>query len=56
MEAIICGISGMFLSIPGLAILKVIFDRVPPLKPYGMLIGDDSETQKDKKVLRKVKK
>jgi predicted PurR-regulated permease PerM len=36
----ICGIAGMFLSIPGLAILKVIFDRVNALKPYGMLLGD----------------
>jgi predicted PurR-regulated permease PerM len=38
----ICGIAGMFLSIPGLAILKVIFDRINGLKPYGMLLGDDA--------------
>jgi predicted PurR-regulated permease PerM len=37
----ICGIPGMFLSIPGMAVLKVIFDRVDGLKPYGMLLGDD---------------
>jgi predicted PurR-regulated permease PerM len=37
----ICGIAGMFLSIPVLAILKVVFDRVNYLKPYGMLLGDD---------------
>ncbi len=42
----ICGISGMFLSIPGLAILKVIFDRIEPLKPYGMVLGDDSDEPK----------
>jgi len=36
----LCGVSGMFLSIPGLAVLKVIFDRVDHLKPYGMLLGD----------------
>ena len=35
------GISGMFLAIPLTAILKVIFDRIEPLKPYGMLLGDD---------------
>ena len=34
------GISGMFLSIPTVAILKIIFDRVVPLKPWGMLLGD----------------
>jgi predicted PurR-regulated permease PerM len=34
------GVAGMFLSIPLTAILKVIFDRVDPLKPLGFLIGD----------------
>jgi Predicted permease len=36
----IWGIGGMFLSIPLLAIVKVIFDRVAPLKPWGFLLGD----------------
>lgn len=35
------GISGMFLAIPLLAILKVIFDRVEGLKPWGYLLGND---------------
>lgn len=34
------GISGMFLSLPAVAILKVIFDRVETLKPWGLLLGD----------------
>jgi predicted PurR-regulated permease PerM len=34
------GVPGMFLCIPGLAVLKVIFDRVKGLKPYGILLGD----------------
>lgn len=34
------GISGMFLSIPFLGILKIIFDHVPSLKPCGKLLGD----------------
>ena len=38
----LCGVPGMFLSIPGLALLKVIFDRAETLKPFGMLLGDDS--------------
>lgn len=37
----LAGISGMFLSIPGIAIMKAIFDRVDDLKPWGMLLGDD---------------
>jgi predicted PurR-regulated permease PerM len=36
----IWGIGGMFLSIPLTAILKVIFDRITPLKPWGFLLGD----------------
>lgn len=35
------GVAGMFLSIPVTAIVKVIFDRVEPLKPFGFLIGDN---------------
>jgi len=37
----LAGVSGMFLSIPAIAILKVIFDRVENLKPWGMLLGDE---------------
>jgi predicted PurR-regulated permease PerM len=33
------GIPGMFLSIPLTAILKVIFDHIEPLKPWGFLMG-----------------
>lgn len=36
----IWGVGGMFLSIPLTAILKVIFDRITPLKPWGFLLGD----------------
>jgi predicted PurR-regulated permease PerM len=35
------GIPGMFLSIPLTAMLKVIFDRVPGLQPFGFVLGDD---------------
>lgn len=35
------GISGMFLAIPIIAILKVIFDRIENLEPWGYLMGDD---------------
>jgi predicted PurR-regulated permease PerM len=36
----IWGVGGMFLSIPLTAIVKVICDRVEPLKPVGFLLGD----------------
>lgn len=34
------GIPGMFLSIPILAIVKLIFDHIESLKPWGFLLGD----------------
>jgi len=37
----LCGVPGMFLAIPGLAVLKVIFDAVPRLQPWGVLLGDE---------------
>ncbi|MBK7307614.1 MAG: AI-2E family transporter [Chitinophagaceae bacterium] len=35
------GVAGMFLSIPLTAIVKVIFDRIEPLAPFGFLLGDN---------------
>lgn len=35
------GVAGMFLSIPLIAIVKVVFDRIEELKPFGFLLGDD---------------
>lgn len=35
------GVPGMFLSIPMTAIVKVIFDRIGPLQPFGFLLGDN---------------
>ncbi|RZJ30472.1 MAG: AI-2E family transporter [Flavobacterium sp.] len=35
------GIGGMFLAIPLMAIMKVIFDRIEGLSPWGYLLGDD---------------
>lgn len=39
--AAIWGIPGMFMSIPFVAVLKIIFDRVKELKPWGKLLGDE---------------
>lgn len=33
------GLSGMFLSIPFIGILKIIFDRIPEMQPWGRLLG-----------------
>ena len=37
------GIPGMFLSIPVIAITKIIFDRVEGLQPWGYLLGDEKD-------------
>jgi predicted PurR-regulated permease PerM len=39
----IWGIAGMFLAIPLIAILKVIFDGVESLSSWGLLLGDDTK-------------
>jgi predicted PurR-regulated permease PerM len=47
------GVPGMFLSIPFVAVLKIIFDRVESLRPWGMLLGDDIPGQKQHETLSK---
>lgn len=42
----IWGLSGMFLSIPIMAIFKIIFDRVDSLKPWGYLLGGGQDEKK----------
>lgn len=53
----LAGVSGMFLSIPGIAIMKAICDRVDDLKPWGMLMGDDLSmlTKRKRKMIEKGK-
>ena len=55
----LAGVSGMFLSIPGIAIMKAVFDRVDGLRPWGMMLGDDKTMAKPtiaQRLRRKVKK
>jgi predicted PurR-regulated permease PerM len=35
------GLAGMFLSVPFVAVLKIIFDRVEGLRPWGKLLGTE---------------
>lgn len=48
------GISGMFLAIPMTALVKVVFDRIESLKPFGFLIGDN-QPEIAKELLQTVK-
>lgn len=54
------GIPGMFLSIPYMAIAKVIFDRIKNLQSLGILLGDEkiepkSLRIKNKKITKEIK-
>ena len=35
------GVPGMFLSIPIMAVLRIMFDKSKPLRKWGVLLGDD---------------
>ena len=39
------GISGMFLAIPIVAVLKIIFDRVAGMQAWGIILGDEELKQ-----------
>ena len=38
----LAGVSGMFLALPMVAVLKIIFDRSEMFKPWGILLGDEN--------------
>ena len=53
----IWGITGMFLSIPLLAIIKLIFDHIESVKPWGFLLGDTMPSILElKPILKRIKK
>lgn len=37
----VAGVAGMFLSLPVIAVLKIVFDRTNNLKHWGVLLGDE---------------
>lgn len=50
------GISGMFLSIPFLAILKIIFERIDGLEPWGNVLGENKGKTKPRRKYKITKK
>lgn len=50
------GIAGMFLCIPAIAIIKIIFERVEELQPWGKLLGEEEKPDKKKKKYKISKK
>lgn len=49
------GISGLFLSIPAIAFIKIVCDEVDELKPWGMLMGDETTYSKRLKLYKNLK-
>jgi predicted PurR-regulated permease PerM len=57
----LAGVPGMFLAIPGIALLKVIFERVHTLRPWATLLSDEygeesSQRNAIKKAITRLKK
>jgi predicted PurR-regulated permease PerM len=50
------GISGLFLSIPVIAFIKIVCDEVESLKPWGMLLGDQTTYSKKHPIYKKLEK
>jgi len=51
----IWGITGTFLAIPVIAMTKIIFDRIEPLKPWGMLLGDERDEKEPEPLKKEIK-
>ena len=49
------GITGTFLAIPVIAMTKIVFDRVGPLKPWGMLLGDEKDEEQPEPLREEIK-
>ncbi len=44
------GVPGMFLSLPTVAVMKIVFDRTDDLKQWGVLLGDNNPTRRQLKI------
>ncbi|WP_128547331.1 AI-2E family transporter [Larkinella soli] len=48
----VAGVSGMFLSIPAIAMMKAVFDRVEGMEAWGILLGDQTTEEDINRLLR----
>jgi predicted PurR-regulated permease PerM len=49
------GIPGTFLAIPVIAIMKIIFDRIDSLKPWGLLLGDEKDEKQPQSLKKEIR-
>jgi predicted PurR-regulated permease PerM len=50
------GLPGVFLALPTIAILNVIFSQIDTLKPWSILLSDDRENLNQKRILKHLNK
>jgi predicted PurR-regulated permease PerM len=51
------GLPGTFMAMPIMAVMKVVFEEVEPLRPFAILMGDDTEVKSiSKPVINKIAK
>ncbi len=50
------GLPGIFLALPTIAIMNVIFAQIDSLKPWSILLSDDRENIPQKRILRQLQK
>jgi len=50
------GIAGAFLAVPVIAIIKIIFDRIENLQPWGILLGDERDEKSPASLKLAIKK
>ncbi|MEO9021627.1 MAG: AI-2E family transporter [Ginsengibacter sp.] len=50
----LAGIPGLFLSVPAIALIKIICDHVESLEPWGILMGDDTTYSEKTRLYKKI--
>jgi predicted PurR-regulated permease PerM len=50
------GISGLFLSVPAIAFIKILCDQIESLRPWGMLMGADTGSEQKNRLYKKLQK
>lgn len=53
-SALVWGVLGMILVLPFVGMMKVAFDNIDSLKPYGYLIGEESNYSPDNKFAKRI--
>ena len=43
--SVLWGLPGTFMAMPIMAMMKVMFEEITPLRPFAVLMGDDTEVK-----------